>query len=144
MSTAVQIGLFLASMAVVVLVVCVIPFVYQLRRNLDHLIKTTDELKSELKPLMQDTREVLQNLKQISERTNEQMDEVEKVVQTVRDWSNRADRLVDEVGSALEPPILTAARNINIFRKGITTFVEYLLHRNQHAQLKEKENHVRQ
>jgi hypothetical protein len=42
------------------------------------------------------------------------------------------DRVVEEVGSVLEPPILRAARNAQIFRKGVAKFFETFLNRNHH------------
>lgn len=144
MSTALEVALFLASVAVVILVGCLIPFLFQLRKNVEEMKRATDDLGSELKPLVQETRTLVQNLNQISTRAQDQMDEVEHVVKTVRAWSERADRVVGEVASAVEPPLLNAARNVKAFRKGFSVFLDFLMHRNNQTKRTQEEKHVRE
>ena len=56
--------------------------------------------------------------------------DAEQVLQTVRGWTDRVDRVVEEVGTAVEPPILAAARNVQALYKGITKFFETFSNRN--------------
>ena len=119
MSIALQIALFVASVAVVIFVAVCVPALLQLRQQAAQMAQTLAELKAEVSLLVQDGRELLHNVNELSTRAHQQCDDVERVIQTVRGWTERADRVVEEVGSVLEPPILTAARNAQIFRKGI-------------------------
>ena len=102
MSLALQVALFLASLAVI-----------------------------GLRDLFQHSHELISNVTGVSQRVSEQVDEVDAVVKAVRHWTERADRAVEEVGSAIEPPILTAVRSINLFRKGAAAFLQALFHFDQ-------------
>ncbi len=144
MSIALQIALFLASIAVVIFVGICIPVMLQLRQQAAQMAQTLAELKAEVSLLVQDGRELLHNVNELSTRAHQQCDDVERVIQTVRGWTERADRVVEEVSSVLEPPILTVARNAQIFRKGIAMFLETFLNRNRHQPQKAEEQHVRQ
>lgn len=108
------------------------------------MAQTLAELKAEVSLLVQDSRKVLHNVNELSTRAHQQVDDVERVVETVRAWTGRVGRVVEEVGMVLEPPILTAARNAQIFRKGIAKFLETFLNRNHHQPQKSEEQHVRQ
>ena len=82
----------------------------------------------------------------LTTRANQQMDDVNQVVHTVRQWTQRADRLVNEVGAAIEPPVFSLVRNMNLFRTGVTTFIQALLQGNHHNQTNnqttEEKHHV--
>ncbi|MGD1020938.1 MAG: DUF948 domain-containing protein [Verrucomicrobiia bacterium] len=144
MSIPLQIALFLASVAIVIFVVVCIPAILQLRQQAARMSQTLAELKAEVSLLVQDGRRLLYNVNELSTRAHQQCDDVERVIQTVRGWTERVDRVVEEVGTVLEPPILTAARNARIFRKGIAVFFETFLNRNRHQPQKTEEQHVRQ
>jgi uncharacterized protein YoxC len=144
MSNLLQIALFLASVAVVIFVACCIPAVLQLRKSAARITQTLEELKAEVSLLVQDSRTLLHNVNELSTRAHQQCDDVERVIQTVRGWTERANRVVEEVGTVLEPPILTAVRNANILRKGIAKFLEMFLNRNHHQPEPSEEQHVKQ
>src|ERR1017187_1164027 len=142
MSIALQVALFVASLAFIVLVVCLIPLAFQARRKLEQLLAATEELKIKAQALVEDSHEMVKNVTDLSKRANEELDEVSHVVGTVRQWTERADQLVNEVGSAIEPPVHSIVRNMNLFRTGVTTFLQVLLNRNQHNQTKREQDHV--
>jgi uncharacterized protein YoxC len=142
MSIALQVALFFASMTFIVLALCIIPVAFHLRRKLEQLVITTTDLKEKLNILVQDSHEMVRNVTQLSKRANQQLDEVSIVVQTVRGWTERADKIVNEVGSAVEPPVHLLVRNMNLFRTGIATFLQFLSHRNQHRQTTKESDHV--
>ena len=144
MSILLQIALFLASVAIVIFVAFCIPAILQLRNHAARLTQTLAELKAEVSLLVQDSRRLLHNVNELSTRATRQCDDVERVIQTVRGWTERVDRVVEEVGSDLEPPVLTAARNALIFRKGIAKFFEIFLNRTHRQSQKAEEQHVRQ
>jgi uncharacterized protein YoxC len=132
MSTVLQVALFLASVAIVVFVAFCIPAILQLRQHAARMTQMLAELKAEVSLLVQDSRKVLYSVNELALRAHEQCDDVEQVLQTVRGWAERVDHVVDEVGSAVEPPVLAAARNVQIFYKGIAKFFETFLNRNHH------------
>ncbi|HXI84529.1 MAG TPA: DUF948 domain-containing protein [Verrucomicrobiae bacterium] len=141
MSAALQVALFVASLAFVVLVVCLIPVVFQVQRKLEQLVITHAELNEKLQVLVEDSHKMVRSVTELSKRATEELDEVSRMVQTAHRWTERVDRLVDEVGSAIEPPVHSVVRNMNLFRTGVTTFLQVLLHRNQHNQTKKEQDH---
>jgi len=143
MSTALQVALFIASLTFVVLALCIIPVAFHLRRKLEQLVTTTRELKEKLEALVEDSHKMVRDVTELSKRANQQLDDVGRVVQTVHQWTERADKIVDEVGSAIEPPVHSFVRNMNLFRTGIATFFQFLSHRNQHNQTTKESDHVR-
>jgi uncharacterized protein YoxC len=143
MSTVLQVALFLASVAFVVLAACLVPIAFQARRDLEHLALTAMQLKAKLEVLVEDSRELVRNVDVLSKRVNQQMDEVDQVVRTARQWTERADRLVNEVGSAIEPPVFSLVRNIKLLRTGATTFLQALFQSNQNNnQTRQEKDHV--
>ena len=144
MSIPLQIALFLASVAIVLFVAYGIPAMLQLRKHAARMAQTLVELKAEMSLLVQDSRKMLHSVNELSMRAHQQCDDVEHVIQTVRGWTDRVDRVVEEVGSVLEPSILSAARNAWAFRKGIAKFFETFLNRNHHQPQRAEESHVRE
>ena len=144
MSAVLQVALLLASVAIVVFVAFCIPAVLQLRKHAARITHTLEELKAEVSVLVEDSRTVLRSVNELSTRANQQCDDVEQVIHTVRGWTERVDHVVEEVGSVLEPRILTAVRTAQIFRRGIAKFFETFLNRNHRQPQKSEEQHVRQ
>ena len=142
MSTALQVVLFVASLTFIVLALCIIPVAFHLRRKLEQLMTTAADLKEKLQVLVEDSHEMVRNVTQLSKRANQQLDDVSQVVQTARQWTERADKIVNEIGSAVEPPVHSLVRNMNLFRTGIATFLQFLSHRNQHNQTTKESDHV--
>ena len=132
MSIVLQVALFFASLAIIVLVACLIPIAFQARRHLEQLVDIAGQLKVDLAVIARDGKDLMQNLNALASRANRQMEDVEQVVRTVRQWSERTDRLVNVLGAALEPPVVAVMRNLNFLRTGVTTFFQALLQRNQH------------
>ena len=127
-----QIALFLAAVAVVSFVAYGIPAIIQMRRHADRMAQTLAELKTEVSGLVQDCRTLLHNVNELSLRAHAQWDNVEQVLQTVRGWTERVERVVEEVGAVLAPPVLTVVRNAQIIRKGIAKLFAMFLNRNHH------------
>jgi len=139
MSIALQIALFLASLAIVVLVVCIVPIAFQVGHSLKHLALTTERLEASAQSLLQDSRGLVQSISDLSERTNRYMEEVGKVSRVVQLWTERVDQFVRQVGSLVEPPILSLVCNSTVLRVGVAAFLRTLLH--PHRQEKSKDQH---
>jgi uncharacterized protein YoxC len=130
MSDALQVAMFVACASLTVLVACVLPIVFQARRRLRRLLLAVEQFKAELDPLVGETRELVQSVHNLGKQANRQLGDLHNVVRTVGNWAERADDLVNEVGSAIEPPVLTAVRNISIVRAGMNGFMRVLFHGN--------------
>jgi uncharacterized protein YoxC len=134
MSPILQVALFLASLAVVVFVACVIPLAFQIRRNSDEVVRRLEAMKTDLEGLTTDTREMVQHVNNLCRQATQRVEEIGAITQTVRDWTTRAYHLVGEVGSALEPPVLTMARNIRALRSGVGVFLKTFMRHNHHTE----------
>ena len=143
MSAALQVSLFLASLAFIGLVACIIPMAFQARSQFKQLVLTVEQLKPNLVLLVPDSREMVRNVSELSKRASQQMDEVGRVVHTARQWTDRGDRIVNAVGSAIEPPVFSLVRKLSVLRTGTTTFLQALFHPNQNNnQARREKNHV--
>jgi uncharacterized protein YoxC len=142
MSIALQVVLFIASITFIVLALCIIPVAFHLRRKLEQLVVTVGQLKDKLEALVEDSHTMVRNVTELSKRANQQLDDVSRVVQTARGWSDRADKLVNEIGSVVELPVHSLVRNMNLLRTGVATFLQFLSHRNEHNQTTKESDHV--
>jgi uncharacterized protein YoxC len=149
MSLALQIALFLASLAIVALAVCVVPIAIQVGRSLQHLALATERLEASAQMLAEESRELVRSVSCISDRTNRYMEEMGKAIRVVEIWTERADQFVRQVGEAVEPPILSLVRGTNGLRAGASAFLRTLFHRQQQERPKdaynstgEERNHV--
>ena len=137
MSIALQVALFLASLAMIVLVACIIPLSFQVRRNSEQMLRAVNEFKSDAHYVKQQTEELIHHLNELARRANAQMDDVSQIVRTVRQWTERVDRIVEQV----EPPVFAVARNLNVVREGVGKFLQVFLHGNHHNQPQEDIEH---
>src|SRR5262245_33926956 len=126
MSIVLQVALFLASLAIIVLVACVVPLAFQTRRNSEQMLRSLNEFRTDAHYIKQQTEELIRNLNELSRRANQQMDDVTHIVRTTREWTDRADRIVEEV----EPSVFALARNLNVLRAGVGQFLQVFLHSN--------------
>ena len=134
MSTVLQVALFFASLAIILLVACIVPIAFQVRRRLEQLALTADSLKASGELLVRDSRELVLNVNDLAVRANQQLDDAAEVVHTVRQWTQRTDRLLNEVGSVVEPPVFTIVRKINLLRAGASTLFKVLFHSKQETE----------
>jgi hypothetical protein len=139
---ALQIASLIALLVFIVLVLCLIPTVFYVRRKLADLLLAARNLEAELQIIAQDSRQLVQNVNELAKRINEQIDDASKVVHTVVQWADLANRLVMGVGSIIEPPISGLARKANLFRLGLTVFMQALRLKKLNNPKKEEEDHV--
>jgi len=134
MSAILEISFILASIAIVVLVACLLPVLFLASRQLKQLVLTAEKVKITLESLILDSRESVKNVKLLSERANLLLENVDHVVQIVHRWTERADLLVNELGSAIEPPMFSLVRKVNLVRTVVSTFLQRFLHQDQEKQ----------
>ncbi len=137
--TALQAALYVGSVAIIVLVAVLTVLLLQFRRQIERVVRAVEEFKAEVNPLAQETRVVVERLRDLSGRVQGRWMEMERIIDTVRTWSQRANHLVEGIGSVVEPPIFAASRNIHILRKGLETFVRALSNRRRQHQEKARE-----
>ena len=117
MSPALQVALFLACTAVFCLVTLLIPLSILFYLQVKRIARQMEEAKSDLKAMIQDSRTMVQDISRLAAHANEQLDELDKIVGIARKWSEQADNLVEEVGSAVELPVLKALRTVKTLGK---------------------------
>lgn len=144
MTAILPVALVCASVAIVVFVSVCLPVLWQCRRMAGQMAQTLTELKGETSQLVQETRALVRNLDALTQRAHQQSAELTRVVETVRGWSDRVDRVVGELGAIVEPPLMAAARQVQMVRKGLGRFFETLLNRNQNNERKAEAEHVSQ
>jgi uncharacterized protein YoxC len=115
MSAALQIALFVATVAVALFVFLMIPSTILLYRRAIGFSRHLEELNTELKGLVQDSRTMVQNISVVTSHVNEQLDELDRIVGIITRWSERADHVVEEVGSTVEVPLLKVKHSIKVF-----------------------------
>ncbi len=128
MSIALQIVLFAAALAVLLSVIITVPITILAWRRLERLAQIVEELRTDMQVVAHDGRELMWTIGELSKRVSRQMDDVEEIVCTAKLWTQRADRLVDEVGSIVEPPVAALAQGAGLARVGIRAFFKALLH----------------
>ena len=104
LSDALEGAVILASIAVVVLVACIVPMAFHLRRRLEHLALSADRLTTSMESLVRDGHEMARMVNEFAHRANGQLDEASHLTRTVRKWTDRADRLAEGVGLAGDHP----------------------------------------
>lgn len=116
---ALQVALYVASLAIVVWTVVIIGVLYRLLSKLERIVEAVEQLNLEMKPLAQETRDA---------------------VRSVHDLSERANHWAGEVGDAVEPPLFAATRSLRMLRSGVETFMRVLLDRSQRQHEKARQS----
>lgn len=127
---ALQAVLYVGTIAIIVLSAVLVVLLLQFRGQIERVVRAVEELKTDVNPLARETRLMVEGFRELSGRVQGQWTEVERIVDTARSWSRRANHLVDEVGSVIEPPVFATSRNFRILRSGLETFMKALSGRN--------------
>jgi uncharacterized protein YoxC len=139
MSIALEVALFIACIAFIILVPVIILTLYRIHQVTERLLHVVEGFREETKPLIRSMSATADRLHAVSIAAQDQLHEVDKIVRMVRDWSKRVDRLVGEIGSVVEPPIFAASHRFGLLWAGMRTFVETFLSGNKHhAKLEEE------
>ena len=126
MSETLQVVLILAAAAFIVLMAVLIQLAVEARKRIASLSRSADEVKLRLNDVLKDSNELIRNLNVMTCHLQGELAEVDRLVQTARLWTHRADRLVDEVGSVVEPPVQAMARTNQVLRAGLGAFIKTL------------------
>lgn len=135
---ALEVALYAASIAIVVAAVVLVAGVIHSRKSFDRLVGAVEELRTEVKPLAQETRIVAKRIGDLSMRAEEQWTAVEGIIGTARRWSERVNRVVDEVGGAVEPFAFAATRGVRVVQRGLAVVGQFLPYFGQQSRPTEK------
>lgn len=124
MSPALQVVLFLMCVAIALFVFMMIPLSILLYRRAIGFSRQLGELNTELKGLIQDSRTMFQNISSVTIHVNKQLDELDGIAGVIRKWSERADQVVEEVGSVVTVPVLRIAHTIKLLRNTWKLFTD--------------------
>ena len=102
---ALQVALYAASMAIVVLAVVTVRFLLLCRAQIDRIVDAVETLEAELTPLASETR---------------------VAVHRIGDLSGSAQRAVGVAGDLLLPPALLVSQAAGVLRTGVATFLQAL------------------
>jgi uncharacterized protein YoxC len=115
MSAALQIALFVVAVAVALFVFLLIPLTILLYRRFIDFSRQLEELNTELKGLVQDSRTMVQNISTVTSHVNRQLDGLDSIVSIITKWSERADHVVEKVGTIAEMPFQKVTDSIKAF-----------------------------
>ena len=114
-SAALQIALFVVTVAVALFVFLMIPLTILLYRRAIGFSRQLEELNAELKGLLQDSRTMIQNISSVTSHVNKQLEELDSIVGTVKRWSERADHVAEQIGTTVELPFLKMKHGVKAF-----------------------------
>ena len=112
LSTSLQVALYAASIAVIVLAAVTVYVLVRFKRQLDRVVTMVERVEAELVPLARDTRLAVDKVRDVSEHA-------QRIVETVR-------RVTGLASGALLAPMLVSNRAGNLARVGATTFLRTL------------------
>jgi hypothetical protein len=125
------ITLFIAVLAACVCIVCItgllIVVALHLRARADSIDRSVTQLKGELSDLIQESREGVKEMRQAAARVAMPLEDIGHITRTARGWSDRADRLIDAVGTIAEPPVFLIAKNVKTVGGIVSGVLQMLL-----------------
>ena len=141
-TAALQVAVFVALLAVIAMAVLLIPIAIIGMYQLIQFAHMANRLNADVQSLLSDSRELIRSVNDLTKQAHRQMEDVTRVTDTVKHWTERADRLVNAAGSAIEPPVFSLARNMDILRVGVRAFLQTLLSTSQTKHIREEKDHV--
>lgn len=128
---ALQIALYVAAGGIIVFVVGLAIAVFYLKKQIDRVVDSVENLKAMVEPLAQETRIAVEKIRTLTARVQEKWLAVESLLETVRDWGRQANRLVEKSTNVVTAPVQAATQRVQILMKGMQTFFHVLLSRTE-------------
>jgi uncharacterized protein YoxC len=104
-SMALQVALYILSVAAVVIAAVLVWILLRLRAQLDRFVAAAERLEAQLTPLARDTRVAVDHLRKLAEQAQQQL------------------ATVGAVGESLLAPARSVSRTIELLRTGGTAFL---------------------
>ncbi|MFO7535503.1 MAG: DUF948 domain-containing protein [Kiritimatiellia bacterium] len=126
MSTALEISLIILALSFAGVAGVLIQLLIGLRKKLDEAMRSVEETRVQVEGVLKEVKILVQNANGLSGRVHLEMDEVDRMLHLAREWTERADRVVDGVGSVIEPPVQSLVRTSGLIRAGFGAFIKTL------------------
>ena len=126
---ALQIALYAASAGIVVFVVGLLIGLLYLKKQIDRLTQSVENLKTIVEPLIDETRDAVQHLRSLTARIQEKLHTMERMVSMVQSWGREASRVIERSATVVTAPIRGVSQKAHILTKGIQAFFRVLLSR---------------
>ena len=97
LSIALQVALFLASIAFIALAVCVATVALQSRRRLESLVSSIETMTATVNTLAVNSGDMVRSINELTTRAQQHMDDVGHVVHSMRKWTDRAEPILETV-----------------------------------------------
>lgn len=127
MPTEIYIAVLAACICVVILTVYLIAVTVYIKARVDSVEKITNQIKGDLSGLIVESRDVVEELQRAATHLTKPMEDIEHIAHVARGWTDRADRMVDAVGTVAEPPLFFLSKNITTAGKIVTGVLQMLL-----------------
>lgn len=142
LTLALQITGLIALVLFIIMVLCLIPAIFGIKRQLAEFLSYIKNLETELHEIASDSRQLVQNVNELATKVNNQVDAAGRIVDNAVQWSDMANRVVTGVATIIEPPISGLARNISIFRLGMNVFMNALRSKKTNNPKKQEDENV--
>lgn len=113
---------------VVVVVGLIIGLLY-VKKQVDRVVRSADELRAIAEPLAQVLKITSQTIGGLTALAEEKWLAVEAAIETVRDYGRLANRMIERSATAVAAPVHAANRTAQILARGMQTFFQVLLSR---------------
>jgi hypothetical protein len=108
----IYIAVLAACACMVILTVLFLAAAVYLKVRADALQRNVAQLQGELSGLIQESREAVKELRLVAARATQPLDDLGAITHTARGWTERADRVVDAVGTVAEPPLFFLSKKV--------------------------------
>jgi uncharacterized protein YoxC len=113
--TELYIAVLVACLSIVIVAVVLVVTAVHFRTRMDSMEKNISQATTDLSVLIQETRGLVKEMQQVTARLSKPIDDVEHMTRTARGWTDRADHVIDAVGTVAEPPLLFLSKSIKTF-----------------------------
>ena len=123
----IYIAVLLACVSLVIMVVAVVLAAFHFRARMDSMEKSISRATSDISVLIQESRGVVKEIQQVTARVSKPLEDLEYMAHTARGWTDRADRVVEAIGSVAEPPLFFFSKSIKTFGGILSGVLQTLL-----------------
>ncbi len=126
LSTLLTISVTVIAAIMVVVLIALIPVLFQIRRTAREGEKILETVRAQIVPLSRDLTIISHEVKGILQSIRRQVDTVEEGIDIVRGTAVRLREFEEEILSRIEGPLLELATLVRAVSRGIETFFHIL------------------
>lgn len=115
MPTPIYIAILAACTSIVVLATVLVVAVFFLKTRVIAMEANAADLKEKLAELLGESRTLVREAQVVVTRIPKPLEDIEHMTRTAKAWTERADRIVNAVGTVAEPPLFFMSKNIKTF-----------------------------